>query len=157
MHIIRLTHIMYYYVCILHVYIVTSPFFWHQRPPLHVYNLQHDMLWIDHLWIHVVCLWLFDRCSILIGKMDFQDGSCHLWCPHHSLLYESSIVIGPGLKLCHASRQSCHSLLDACYLAASNQYYSSRGTECLEVCMTLWRSGRLYAKWFLLLVHCCKF
>ena len=40
-----------------------------------------------------------------------------------------------------------HSLLDLGHLTASEYYYPSRGTECLGVCLTIWRSGRLNANW----------
>ena len=98
------------------------------------------MLWSDCLLMHVVCLWLFDECSKLSDKMDFHNESHHLWCPHHALSYKFNRAGDPRLKLLYISRLSGHSLLDLGHLAASNQWYSSGSTKCLEVCVTVWRS-----------------
>ena len=163
----------------IYIYIITSPFFWCQSPPLYmqltiwyalnwlpmnVHGLicfelatyectKFDTFWTDCLWMHMVHLWSFERCSTPGIKTDFHHGSCHLWCPHYSLLHESITVSGSGLKLLLPSRLSGHSMLDPSHLAVSNKYYSSGVTKWLEGCFIIWNSARLYAKWHLLLPY----
>ena len=127
------------------VYIITSPLFDIKAPILHIYSLQYDILWIDCLWVHVLCLWLFDRYSMLRSNMDFHHGSCHLWCPHHSLSYKSL----QSVALVEAT--SCIQIIWSFIAWSSTPWhihpiFLQWDTEFLEVCLTVWRSGRLYAK-----------
>ena len=81
----RLTHITHYYVCILYITLPLHPLLMSNTLFLHVYGLNtacfelttyecmwFDMLWTDHQWMHVVCLWLFDWHCIISHKADFN-------------------------------------------------------------------------------------
>ena len=132
MHVIRLTHMMHYYVHILHMSISLHP------PSFDVKA---------HLQPCVVCLWLFHKYSILSSNIDFHHGPNHLWLSHHSLSYGSFAVSGPWSKLLHTPQLSGCLLLDLDHLAASTDYYSSGGSKCLEVHVPICRGGRLHTKW----------
>ena len=116
MYIIRHTHIMHYYVCMSHIYIVTFPFFDVKAPFCISTAYDSTHFWIACLWLHVVHLWLFNRCSVLGGDTDFHHVSCHLQWPCDPLSYGSITVSGPGSKLLHTPWLPGHLFLDPGHL-----------------------------------------
>ena len=133
--------------------IFTSPWLKIQHalswPPMNVHGF--DSLWTDCLWMHVVFLWLFIEGSIFGGKMDFimdlfiDDA----FIIHYHMNPLGLVVLGWSY-FTHADFMVIH-----CWIwVIMQKYYSCGGTNCLELCLTVWRSSRLYAECCPLLWHC---
>ena len=157
---------MYAYCICLYHYI---PLHLMSKPPLHVYGLQYDMFWTDHLWMHVVwhaanltpmnvcvlshCL-MYGLYSVVkwISIMHLVIYDTHIIHYHMNSLW--SVALGESY-FAHPDCLVIYWWIWATLLFPT--YSTPGGAKCLEVCSIVWRSGGLYADQWPLPLHCHHF